>query len=430
MKTVDNCGCCEGISQATPLKVYNRPGLSAIEYRIGKHADFISSLLAKLSDSDLTSLQLLTNRSDNDFSIALLDAFSTVADVLTFYQERIANESYLNTATEQLSIVELARLIGYELNPGVAANTYLSFTLNDTSLQAANETVSGIKTSKNALPLINIKPGTKVQSIPKQDEDVQFFETIEEIRGKAEWNAMELQSSITQATIENATEVYVEGLDNNLKPGDCLFIIEGNKKTNKKIYATEEFKELNITKITFQKNPLILAYLMPIFQLYQPLNLFSQKKEIGIKTIQDLAFGDEGQSSKSVASSHLQSIAKIQNWNIQEMSTIVNSLGALNIPSLPELHVFRKKASLFGYNAPKKLEIEEGVAIILDNLPTVENVNEITLDSEYGEIKGGDDSYVAVQTSSYASAKIYNVSQSDVLPASKYGISGNRLNSH
>ena len=59
-------------------------------------------------------------RDDDDFSIALLDAWATVADVLTFYQERIANEAYLRTATERLSVLELARLIGYQLRPGVA----------------------------------------------------------------------------------------------------------------------------------------------------------------------------------------------------------------------------------------------------------------------------------------------------------------------
>ena len=44
--------------------------------------------------------------------------------MLTFYQERIANEAYLRTATERVSLLELARLIDYELRPGVAASTY------------------------------------------------------------------------------------------------------------------------------------------------------------------------------------------------------------------------------------------------------------------------------------------------------------------
>ncbi len=36
---------------------------------------------------------------------------AALADVLTFYQERIANEGYLRTATERRSILELAREI-------------------------------------------------------------------------------------------------------------------------------------------------------------------------------------------------------------------------------------------------------------------------------------------------------------------------------
>jgi len=50
--------------------------------------------------------------------------------VLTFYQERIANEGYLGTATERRSILELARLVGYELRPGVAASVYLAYVLD------------------------------------------------------------------------------------------------------------------------------------------------------------------------------------------------------------------------------------------------------------------------------------------------------------
>src|SRR4051812_40056657 len=113
MQNIDDCGCCEGLSVEVPVQVYNRPGLNAITYRIGAHAQFRESLLAQLTTSGLSALRELTTRDNDDFTIALLDAWATVADVITFYQERIANESYLGTATEQLSVVELARLIGY-----------------------------------------------------------------------------------------------------------------------------------------------------------------------------------------------------------------------------------------------------------------------------------------------------------------------------
>src|SRR5918998_241731 len=160
------CGCCEGLEVGTPVEVYNRPGLSAMAYRIGTHARFKRSMLARLSDSRLPVLRDLNTRDDDDLAVALLDAWATVADVLTFYSERIANESYLRTATERVSLLQLARLIGYELSPGVAAGTYLAFELED---------------AEGAPRVVTVGEGTKVQSLPGQDELPQTFETTEEI---------------------------------------------------------------------------------------------------------------------------------------------------------------------------------------------------------------------------------------------------------
>src|SRR5262249_50106503 len=128
---LNDCGCCEGLTAETPFAIDNRPGLSAIAYRVGTQSRFKASMLAQLSDSDLGALRALMTRQDDDFSIALLDAWASVADVLTFYQERVANENYLRTATERNSILQLARLIGYRLRPGVAASVYLAFMLED-----------------------------------------------------------------------------------------------------------------------------------------------------------------------------------------------------------------------------------------------------------------------------------------------------------
>src|SRR4030095_4107930 len=115
----------------TPARIGNVPGQSAVAYRIGVHASFKASLLARLSSTEIKALAGLTTRADGDFTIALCDALATTLDVLAFYQERIANENYLRTATERRSILELSPLIGYELAPGVAASTFLAFTLQE-----------------------------------------------------------------------------------------------------------------------------------------------------------------------------------------------------------------------------------------------------------------------------------------------------------
>ena len=109
---INDCGCCAGTALATPGAIANRPGLSAIAYRVGTYASFRQSLLARLSDGRWPVLRRLRTRDQDDFSVALLDAWAVVGDILSFYQERIANESYLSTATERRSILEQARLLG------------------------------------------------------------------------------------------------------------------------------------------------------------------------------------------------------------------------------------------------------------------------------------------------------------------------------
>ena len=43
------CGCCSGVGERTPLEIQNRPGLSAIAYRVGVHSDFLASMIAGTS---------------------------------------------------------------------------------------------------------------------------------------------------------------------------------------------------------------------------------------------------------------------------------------------------------------------------------------------------------------------------------------------
>ena len=110
-----NCGCCAGTSVLTPAREDNPPGLSTIAHRGGTWSSFKESMLARLSSQDYPALQPLKTRSDDDFTIALIDAGAMMLDVLTFYQERLANESYLRTATERVSLQEMAKLIGMRL---------------------------------------------------------------------------------------------------------------------------------------------------------------------------------------------------------------------------------------------------------------------------------------------------------------------------
>jgi uncharacterized phage protein gp47/JayE len=69
-----------------------------------------------------------TDRSPADLGVLLVDLFAYMGDVVLYYQDRIANESFLQTATERRSVLHLLRLIGYELSAPRAATADLLLT--------------------------------------------------------------------------------------------------------------------------------------------------------------------------------------------------------------------------------------------------------------------------------------------------------------
>jgi hypothetical protein len=215
--TPDPCGCCEEPVLSTDL--FNRPGLAAIDYRIGVHGSFLRRMLRRLpgwpGGGRPAPLTRLTTREPSDPTVALLDAWATLADVLTFYQERIATEGFLRTATERRSLLELARTIGYELNPGLAASTYLAFRIEDRPPPPG----MGPPISQCAVP-----KGTRVQSMPGQGELPQTFETGAELVARPEWNALRPRLTRPQPLSLESRRLYVAGATTGLVPGDRILV--------------------------------------------------------------------------------------------------------------------------------------------------------------------------------------------------------------
>jgi predicted phage baseplate assembly protein len=201
------CDCCSGPKILTPLPTANRPGLGALVYRAGTWATFLQTMQARLTSHDHPELAGLTTRDQADPSIALLDAWAVLGDVLTFYQERIANEGYLRTATERRSVLELARLLGYRLRPGVSASVYLAFTLDD-----------------SAAP-VTIPSGVGANSVPGPGEQMQTFETSDSLEARPRWNVLKprLTQPQTADTIK-ASGLYLEGTSTKLKANDAMLV--------------------------------------------------------------------------------------------------------------------------------------------------------------------------------------------------------------
>jgi hypothetical protein len=227
------CECCAGVDRETPRAVDNRAGLTAIAYRVGTYSEFRASLQAGLSSTEFAELLQLGTRDDDDWTIGLLDAVACAADVLTFYQERIANESYLRTARERLSLQEMGRLIGYRLRPGVAAETWLAFTVETPPVPPAGMKpepgmfVTGVPAE------VTIDVGLGVRSVPAAGQQPQVFETVEPTTARAAWNAMQPWMSAAARPSRGATSTYLRGVNTNLRPGDAVLFVGSEFRNNR-----------------------------------------------------------------------------------------------------------------------------------------------------------------------------------------------------
>ena len=164
------CGCGGHDERHAPNALYNTPGRTALDYRVGEYGSFLAAMLDRLASPAYPALRGLTVRTPDDPAIGLLDSWAVVGDLLTFHSERIADEGYLRTADEHRSLALLGRLVGHRPRPGIAADTHLAYTL-DRDPRAED------------VPVL-IPRGARANSVPStSDEESQAFETSEDLIG-------------------------------------------------------------------------------------------------------------------------------------------------------------------------------------------------------------------------------------------------------
>jgi hypothetical protein len=116
--------CCPCDELKHPAKPDIPAGLSALPRQL---AGFSEYRLAMLRDvPTYAPLAGWRAREGDDLGILLLEMWAYVLDILAFYDERIANESYLRTGLLRPSIRKLTGLIGYQPRPALAASVVLA----------------------------------------------------------------------------------------------------------------------------------------------------------------------------------------------------------------------------------------------------------------------------------------------------------------
>ena len=343
-----SCGCC---APAPSLDVVeNHPGLPALAYRIGTQVQFFDRMSAQIQKQEIPDgpnkggrpLSSLTTRRSDDPAIAFIDAWACIADILTFYQERIANEGFLRTAIERFSVLQLAREIGYELSPGVAASTYLAFTL-----QAGSASQS----------IFTVPKGTKVQSVPPQGKTAQPFETIEDIQARPEWNALTPVLGFDQAISSGMNPIWLSGTATNLKAGDRLLIVSldsgGNQATNilivEAVHPDSKHDRTRVDVVAPPSPP--NRFKSSAFATLSGGALHAELANAGGVPL------DEGNVlqavSKNLDASKFSSLLNTNRWSGDELAVAISNLAAATPPSTDVgVYAFRAQTSFFGNNAP------------------------------------------------------------------------------
>lgn len=385
------CDCC-ATDESTP-GVHNGPGLPALAYRVSTYDGFLQRMLAQLSRERVEDaanvfrypLATLTTRDADDPAIALLDAWAIVGHVLTFYQERIANEGFLRTATERRSIHALAGLIGYQLNPGVAASAHLAFEVD---------------TAVGAPPTARVPAGMRVQSVPGQGELPQPFEVANEVTARVEWNRLrprqlrpqelaisggklmmldvsvglgadappvdvttvhplDLDLPLPASGMVKAAEVntiYIAGTASGLKLGDVVLIV-GKRNTSgateqtlpKVVRGVEPQDALNRTRIDFEgPQPKPLGYAVSLNKLAAVSLQATSLNAASANAVAGATFSEQA----------LGAYGAVQAWTMPALVnyyyqtyTVVEPKVKLP-PAAPGAFALRSRLGFFGHNAP------------------------------------------------------------------------------
>jgi hypothetical protein len=197
-----------------------------IDYMAKDYASFRQALINLIP----TLVPDWKERHEADLGIALVELLAYVGDHLSYYQDAVANEAYLETARQRISVRRHARLIDYRMHDGASARAFIHVSVNASgTLPAGTQVLTRID-----VPLGSAMP-PHGPVIPKDLKDQALkaagavFETMEEAHLHASLNEIKIhpwgnrQCCLPRGTI---TVDLVGDLTADLQPGDFLLFEE------------------------------------------------------------------------------------------------------------------------------------------------------------------------------------------------------------
>ncbi|TKC95823.1 hypothetical protein [Polyangium fumosum] len=210
-----------------PRRIHNPPGLDVIEYRTGDYASFRQALLQALPGEQ--ALERWQPSAEGDLALQLLEWWAYLADILTFYNERIANDSYLRTAYQPASASRLVNLLGYRPRPALGATGKLS------ALLSAGHTK------------VTVPQGLPLQSKPSPGEVPQIFE-VDAVTAASAPGVLEVDPALDTAI--DGSSVLLSGVISSVRPFDQLLLVA--KSWN---MSTTGYAWVTVQSVAHEKDP-------------------------------------------------------------------------------------------------------------------------------------------------------------------------------
>ena len=218
---------CPCTATQDPQVVSNPPGLPEISYRVDDFTGFRRAMLRPLECEQAIGPW---RPAPGDLGLQVLEWWAYLADVLTFYNERIANESYLRTAQQPASVANLVALLGYDPAPGIAA------TGNVAALRTAGHP---------AEPLV-IPAGMRLSSVATAGVPSQIFEVDASASFAGPSNVPVTLPADTafQDNADGTQAVLLAGRVSGVKAGDQLVLVDS------RFAGTEESDNWSLVTVT------------------------------------------------------------------------------------------------------------------------------------------------------------------------------------
>jgi len=169
-------------------------------------------------------------RSEADFGMMFVEALSSLADDLSYQQDRVLAEAGLETASQRRSVVSLARLVDYEPLPATSATVLLQFDVAPGVTFLPDGTTAAAVTA-DGTSSIRFETGASLQNRlidPATGLPRTGTSPIPGSMTNPEWNRGMIPpywfDDSQRCLPSGATQMYVQGHGFNFQPGQPLLI--------------------------------------------------------------------------------------------------------------------------------------------------------------------------------------------------------------